>query len=110
MCALDDGAFKDGVQYGETVRASFKLSVSSCMINPMIKKLYITQILVLLGGVLFSWHAVYVDFMRFYNTEETIFKLLEDEERLFDLKARDNDNDSLIDCEDDNQMLMQDRF
>ena len=32
----------------------------------------------------------------YFLTEETIFKLLEDEERLFDLKARDNDNDSLI--------------
>ena len=41
----------------------------------MIKKLYITQVLVLLGGVAFSWHAVYVDFVRFYNTEGTILKI-----------------------------------
>jgi len=41
----------------------------------MIKKLYITQVLVLLGGVLFSWYTVYADFTRFYNSEGTIFKI-----------------------------------
>ena len=41
----------------------------------MIKKLYITQVLVLLGGVLFSWYTVYADFTRFYNTEGTLFKI-----------------------------------
>lgn len=41
----------------------------------MIKKLYIIQVLVLLGGVLFSWYTVYADFTRFYNTEGTLFKI-----------------------------------
>lgn len=41
----------------------------------MIKKLYITQVMVLLGGVLFSWYTVYADFSRFYNSEGTIFKI-----------------------------------
>lgn len=45
------------------------------MISYMIKKLYITQALVLLGGVLFSWYTVYADFVRFYNTEGTILKI-----------------------------------
>lgn len=45
------------------------------MINSMIKKLYVTQVLVLLGGVLFSWYTVYADFVRFYNTEGTILKI-----------------------------------
>lgn len=41
----------------------------------MIKKLYLSQIGVLLGGVLFSWYTVYADFLRFYGTEGTIFKI-----------------------------------
>ena len=45
------------------------------MIDSMIKKLYITQTLVLFGGVLFSWYTVYADFLRFYNSEGTIFKI-----------------------------------
>lgn len=45
------------------------------MINSMIKKLYVTQVLVLLGGMLFSWYTVYADFTRFYDTEGTILKI-----------------------------------
>lgn len=41
----------------------------------MVKKLYFTQTLVLLGGVLFSWYSVYADFIRFFNSEGTIFKI-----------------------------------
>lgn len=39
------------------------------------KRLYISQILTLAVGVLFSWYTTVNDFIRFYNTEGTIFKV-----------------------------------
>lgn len=41
----------------------------------MNRKLYLGQVIVLLGGVFFSWYTVYTDFLRFYNSEGTIFKI-----------------------------------
>ncbi len=39
------------------------------------KRLYISQTLILAVGVLFSWYTAINDFVRFYNTEGTIFKI-----------------------------------
>ncbi len=39
------------------------------------KKLLPIQSLVLLGGTLFAWYTVYIDFSRFYLNEGTLFKI-----------------------------------
>ncbi len=41
----------------------------------MMKRLYLSQTLILAAGVLFSWYTVVVDFLRFYGMEGTIFKV-----------------------------------
>lgn len=41
----------------------------------MTSKIYWVQALALLGGMVFAWTTVTVDFLRFYNTEGTLFKL-----------------------------------
>ena len=41
----------------------------------MLKKLYLTQVWVLVAGSLFAWYTVYVDFARFYGIEGTLLKI-----------------------------------
>lgn len=44
------------------------------MLN-MVTKIYWVQAVTLLGGTVFAWTTVIVEFIRFYNTEGTIFKI-----------------------------------
>lgn len=39
------------------------------------KNLYLSQVLILAAGVLFSWYTAINDFIRFYGMEGTIFKV-----------------------------------
>lgn len=40
-----------------------------------IRNAWIAQSMLIAGGTLFAWHAVGTDFLRFYRTEGTIFKI-----------------------------------
>ena len=41
------------------------------------KKWFFIQSLVLLGGTVFAWYTIYIDFLRFNDVEGTIFKVVD---------------------------------
>jgi len=52
------------------------------------KKLFASQTILLLGGTVFAWYNVILNFMRFYHVEGTIFKIQNCSERFFNCGNR----------------------